>query len=150
MQPTRRPCGPHCPALSHGRLWQRPWAPRAPAPSSSGAYHHHVLPLLSPPCPSAMFWEKETKGSRSGSGGRFQPLSTPLSLCPLLPSPERRCSYQKRLLKDDLFYFSLTFPSLEKWKNKKKKKTKNKKKKTKSTIKDQKNKSENPHLIHRK
>lgn len=76
--------------------------------------------------------QKETKGSKSGGGGRFGPCPTLLSPCPLFPSPERRCSYQKRLLKDDLFYFSLTFSSLEK-----------EKKNTKSTIKDKK-KKKNP------
>lgn len=76
-------------------------------------------------------------------GGFSPPARTPLSLCPVLPSPERRCSYQKRLLKDDLFYFSLTFPSLGK-KEKKKDKTDLKRPKKK------KKKSENPHLIHRK
>lgn len=77
------------------------------------------------PGPSATFREKETKGSKSGGGGLPLPLPSPHTR---LPSPERRCSYQKRLLKDDLFYFSLTLSSLGR----------RKKKMTKPTIKDQK------------
>lgn len=77
-----------------------------------------VLSLLSPPYPSAIFREKETKGSKSG-GGEGLDLSPLLSPRPLFPSLEGRCSYQKRLLRDDLFYFSLTFSSLGKEKKKK-------------------------------
>ena len=94
-----------------------------------GLCHRHVLFLLSPLHPSAIFWEEDTKGSRSGVREGFSLSPSPSPHAPY-SSPERRCSYQKRLLKDDLFYFSLTFPSLGKWKEKKK---------TKSTIKDQKN-----------
>lgn len=84
MQPTRR-------------LWRCPWAPEAPAPRSTGVFHHRV------PCcftyPSATSGGRKPKDLRVGVG-EFQPL---------LPSPlspaQRRCSHQKRLLKDDSFYF---------------------------------------------
>lgn len=118
------PIAQHCPVEGSAA----PWAPRAPA-LYHRARHHHVLPAA--PCPSAIFREKETKGSKSGGGGLASP--TPLSPYPLLPSPERRCSYQKRLLKDDLFYFSLTL-----FLGKKEKKM------TKPTIKDQKKKIRKP------
>ena len=64
--------------------------------SVPGPYKHQPLDhlglaitMFSPCCPryihpSAIFWEEETKGSRSGDEGRFQPLSIPLSPCPLL------------------------------------------------------------------
>lgn len=103
------PTAQHCPVEGSGS-----------APGHTSTNPLTIWGLLSrslpavPPCPSAIFWEKETKGSKSGVGEGFSlsPSSSPHT--PYF-SAQRRCSYQKRLLKDDLFYFSLTFPSLGKW-----------------------------------
>lgn len=92
-----------------------------------------MISLLSPPCPSAIFWEKETKGSRSGDwGGGFSltPLASPHT--PYSPAQRDAAHTRKDYLKDDLFYFSLTFPSLGKWKKKKKDKIDHKRPKKKN------------------
>lgn len=143
------------------RLLGRPVSPPLPLPSSQlcsppegsggarGPQKHQPLDQLGFAItvsllfhiPFCHLWGKETKGSQNGGWGVS--ASPTLTLSPA----QRRCSHQKRLLKDDSFYFfSLTFPSLGKQKtktknnhnnNKKKKKGKKerKKKKTKSTTK---------------
>lgn len=111
MQPTRRPRGPHCLALSHRKLWQCPPGPGAASP--------WIIWGLPSPCslPTMPFCHLLGEGNQRiykwGVGERSASPIPPPNM-PLLPSPERRCSYQKRLLKDDLFYFSLTFTSLGK------------------------------------
>ncbi|KAM7333445.1 hypothetical protein ACRRTK_006765 [Alexandromys fortis] len=84
---------------------------------------------LPSPCPLLFripfchLWGKETKGSQSGGRGVLASPALP-------PSPaQRRCSHQKRLLKDDLFYFSSDLSILGKTENKTKQKNPNQKKK---------------------
>lgn len=118
MQPTRGPVGPTvqlCPV-------EAPAAPLGPMITSPFIIWGLPSPLFSPCCPHQALLpssgRRKPKDLKVEVGEGFGLFPTPLFPCPLLLSPERRCSYQKRLLKDDLFYFSLTFPSLGKKKKK--------------------------------
>lgn len=92
--------------------------------SVPGPYKHQPLDhlglaiaMFSPCCPHYTLLpssgRRKPKDLEVGVREGFSLSTSPSPHAPY-SSPERRCSYQKRLLKDDLFYFSLTFPSLGK------------------------------------
>lgn len=128
VRPTCLPASSRSPQANyaaHQKALAVPMGPRSTSPSINWG--------LPSPCPLLFhipfchLWGKETKGSQSGGWG-----------VPASPSPspaQRRCSHQKRLLKDDSFYFFFSDLSiLEKTGKTKTKKNKKQKKEKKTKI----------------